>query len=216
MPYCSIEEAWGNNFNSISSPKHLNTLGNSNILFDKEDEYANLDCLSDNQSNHIYEFDELDRKDMKLKSNENLNQNQNQNQNLNLNLNQNQNQNQNQKILENKFHNIFGNNSSPYKISTNTQNKYSNFNDLIDEKVLDDCSGVFKKNASPIENFIDKDDVVSFKNNKRIDKTIEHFIDIPNKIDKESNLSNILIYIVTGIFIIFVLDIFTKLGKNTN
>jgi hypothetical protein len=61
------------------------------------------------------------------------------------------------------------------------------------------------------------DTVISFKHNKkRKKKNIEHFIDKISFIKKNDNLYEIIIYIITGIFIIFILDIFTKLGKNNN
>lgn len=55
-------------------------------------------------------------------------------------------------------------------------------------------------------------DNVSINNNKKnIDNSINKIVNS----SKNNELNNIIIYIITGIFIIFILDIFTKLGKNS-
>ena len=157
MPYCSIEEAWGNDFN-MNINKDNNELDSSTNNFENDNnEYMSFD--NDNNNNY--------------------------------------------------------------------SSQYQDFKDLIDEKVIDDNLSVSiekKSKKDKIEHFVDNEDIVSFRNNKiknkkkkKIDKTIENFIDTPNFLDKsnqESNMFNILIYILTGIFIIFILDIFTRLGKN--
>lgn len=58
----------------------------------------------------------------------------------------------------------------------------------------------------------------SYKNRKKINKTLDYLLNNKNNNGKNNNNNfyDILIYIVTGVFIIFILDIFTKLGKNGN
>ena len=95
--------------------------------------------------------------------------------------------------------------------SPNLMPRYQEFNDIMDDNIIDSLS--VDKKPENISN--DKEDLISFKNNNQ---HIEHFISTPKQIDnvKDSNMFNIIIYIITGIFLIFVLDIFTKLGKNAN
>ena len=63
-----------------------------------------------------------------------------------------------------------------------------------------------------IVNIEHEDDNISYKNKKSIDDTIENLVDGSSS---NNEIHNIIIYIITGIFIIFILDIFTKLGKNS-
>lgn len=157
MPYCSIEEAWGNNFN-LNSSSPAEPTHSSSVLsgHNEDDEYF---TLSHNLNpTHIEQ-------------------------------------------LENTCDKV-----------KDDINPYSKLENIIDDTVLE--KKISKKQQVISQR--DDTDLISFKN-QHIDKTIETMVDTPKFLVNETNdknMMNIVIYIITGIFIIFILDIFTKLGKN--
>lgn len=252
MTYCSIEEAWGTNFNI--NPKQTNfpnlndELANNGQL---ENEYQEVNYSNDTKHKKTYPKKNVYSRNMnrltqhcgpnnryvnnkinnKINFTNNINSNKLPNKKkvidsspnyLNLETPRNQyNYNMENSIFQEQINNNnYGeiiDNETYYDEEYNTTNdiKEDNFeennyykqeyNEENDYDKQENESNKYYKSET-----IESNDEQSTKN--EIDKNIDSIINSKNK---KTNNYEIILFIIIGIFIIFILDIFTKLGKNS-
>lgn len=247
MVYCSIEEAWGMDFNDSKNNKPDIKVDPEFLNLDSNDsEYSSVDFTGksfNNKNNTNRKFS----RNMSRLSNHNGQVNRYTSHNnvkkLNFVNNINSDKHPEKKTVIDSPPSYLNLDTPINEYNFNLQNKMLkkqmhtdsfDFSEIIEEAEDDNCN-IYSENNDNVNNSpqdsdvesdsdTDSDDEIDLSKNNlkksknRSKKTIDQKINnlfTSNSEDDKNNIYEIGVYIITGIFIIFILDIFTKLGKNS-
>lgn len=211
MPYCSIEEAWGNNFSN-----EVNLLENfDNNVEVKKKAIKKKKRKKKIKKYRISEFDnDLEYQKWKYRNNfiDDVKDE------------------QKSKEPEYKYHQ-FSRNTNTLPGHNGPKNRVNEEDIMIEKDVIDssyeedDYNGNFNNDIYTESNEEDEQDEQDEEEHNNIEGTRYNISFVINKLDRvieilkknengENNLTHAFLFILTGIFIIFVLDGVFRLGKN--